>query len=43
MLEDLAAKGQPRATSTCACGGGGIFFGLWRGEEAERRGLEEVL
>jgi hypothetical protein len=37
MLKDLAAKGHLEARVR----GGGIFYGLWRGEEAERRGLEE--
>ncbi len=37
MLRDLAAKGHLEARVR----GGGIFYGLWRGEEAGRRGLEE--
>ncbi len=37
MLRDLAAKGHLEVRVR----GGGIFYGLWRGEEAERRGLEE--
>lgn len=37
MLRDLAAKGHLEARVR----GGGIFYGLWRGEEAERRGPEE--
>ena len=37
MLKDLAAKGHLEVRVR----GGGIFYGLWRGEEAERRGLEE--
>ena len=39
MLKDLAAKGHLEVRVR----GGGIFYGLWRGEEAERRGLEEGL
>ncbi len=37
MLKDLAAKGHLEVRVR----GGGIFYGLWRGEEAEKRGLEE--
>jgi hypothetical protein len=37
MLRELAAKGHLEVRVR----GGGIFYGLWRGEEAERRGLEE--
>ena len=39
MLKDLAAKGHLEVRVR----GGGIFYGLWRGEEAERRGLDEGL
>ena len=36
MLKDLAAKGH----LDVRVHGGGMFYGLWRSEEAERRGLE---
>ena len=36
MLKDLAAKGHLEARVR----GGGIFYGLYRAEDAERRGLE---
>ncbi len=39
MLDDLAAKGHLEARVR----GGAIFYGLWRSEDAERRGLEEGL
>ena len=37
MLKDLAAKGHLDVRVR----GGGMFYGLWRPEEAEKRGLEE--
>ncbi len=37
MLKNLAAKGHLEVRVR----GGGIFYGLWRAEGAERRGLEE--
>src|SRR3712207_6244314 len=36
MLKDLAAKGHLDVRGR----GGGIFYGLWQGEEAEKRGIE---
>jgi len=39
MLKDLAAKGHLDVRVR----GGGIFYGLWRVEDAEERGLEEGL
>jgi len=36
MLKDLAAKGHLDVRVR----GGGIFYGLWQGEEAEKRGIE---
>jgi hypothetical protein len=37
MLRDLAAKGHLEVRVR----GGGIFYGLWRAEGAEKRGIEE--
>ncbi len=37
MLKDLAAKGHLDVRVR----GGGMFYGLWRSEGSERRGLEE--
>ncbi len=37
MLKDLAAKGHLEVRVR----GGGIFYGLWRADEAEKRGIEE--
>ena len=37
MLKDLAAKGHLEARVR----GGGIFYGLWRAEDSEKRGIEE--
>jgi hypothetical protein len=39
MLKDLAAKGHLEVRVR----GGGIFYGLWRSEGAEKRGIEEGL
>jgi hypothetical protein len=39
MLKDLAAKGHLEVRVR----GGGIFYGLWRAEDSEKRGLEEGL
>ena len=39
MLEDLATEGHLEVR---VCGGG-IFYGLWRAEDEEKRGLEEGL
>jgi hypothetical protein len=39
MLKDLAAKGHLEARVR----GGGIFYGLWPAEGAEKRGIEEGL
>ena len=39
MLKDLAVKGHLEVRVR----GGGIFYGLWRGDEADRRGFEEGL
>ena len=37
MLKDLAAKGHLEVRVR----GGGIFYGLWRADEAEKRGIGE--
>jgi len=39
MLRELAAKGHLDVRVR----GGGIFYGLWRAEDAENRGIEEGL
>ncbi len=39
MLKDLAAKGHLDVRVR----GGGIFYGLWRAEDAEKRRPEEGL
>lgn len=39
MLKELAAKGHLEVRVR----GGGIFYGLWRAEDEEKRGLEEGL
>ncbi len=39
MLRKLAAKGHLEVRVR----GGGIFYGLWRAEDAEKRGIEEGL
>jgi hypothetical protein len=37
MLKELAAKGHLEVRVR----GGGIFYGLWRADEAEKRGIGE--